>query len=49
VGHPALSGYLVAASGRTLAFSILCNDHGPDGDATVKSMNRIVGVVAAAN
>jgi D-alanyl-D-alanine carboxypeptidase/D-alanyl-D-alanine-endopeptidase (penicillin-binding protein 4) len=48
-GVNALSGYLVAASGRTLAFTILCNDHGPDGDATVKAMDRIVGEIAEAN
>jgi D-alanyl-D-alanine carboxypeptidase/D-alanyl-D-alanine-endopeptidase (penicillin-binding protein 4) len=45
----ALSGYLTAASGRTLVFSILCNDHGPDGDASVKAMDRMVAVLAAAN
>lgn len=48
-GVNALSGYLVAASGRTLVFSILCNDHGPDGDAVVKAMDRVVGEIQAAN
>lgn len=45
----ALSGYLIAASGRTLVFSILCNDHQPTGDAVRVAMDRIVTAVAAAN
>lgn len=45
----ALSGYLTAASGKTLVFSILCNDHGPQGDVTVKALDRIVGAIAASN
>ncbi len=48
-GVNALSGYLTAASGRTLVFSVFCNDHGPDGDASVKAMDRIVGVIAGGN
>ena len=45
----ALSGYLVAASGRTVAFSILCNDHNPSGDAARLAMDKIVAAIAAAN
>jgi D-alanyl-D-alanine carboxypeptidase/D-alanyl-D-alanine-endopeptidase (penicillin-binding protein 4) len=48
-GVNALSGYLTAASGRTVAFSIFCNDHGPDGDAAVKAMDRVLGAIEAAN
>jgi D-alanyl-D-alanine carboxypeptidase/D-alanyl-D-alanine-endopeptidase (penicillin-binding protein 4) len=44
----ALSGYLIAASGRTVVFSILCNDHGPEGDAVVKALDRVVAAIAAA-
>lgn len=44
-----LSGYLTAASGRTLVFSILCNDHGPSGEAARDAMDRIVAAIAAAN
>ena len=45
----ALSGYLVAASGKTVAFSILCNDHNPTGDAARVALDKIVGAIAAAN
>jgi serine-type D-Ala-D-Ala carboxypeptidase/endopeptidase (penicillin-binding protein 4) len=45
----ALSGYLAAASGKTLAFSILVNGHRPDSDAELKAIDRIVEVIAAAN
>lgn len=48
-GVNALSGYLTAASGHTVVFSILCNDHMPDGDATVKAIDRIVADIAATN
>ena len=44
-----LSGYLTAASGRTLTFSILCNDRTPTGDAARVAMDKIVAVIAAAN
>ena len=44
-----LSGYLEAASGRTVAFSILCNDHGPGGEAARDAIDRIVADIAAAN
>jgi D-alanyl-D-alanine carboxypeptidase/D-alanyl-D-alanine-endopeptidase (penicillin-binding protein 4) len=45
----ALSGYVKAASGRTLAFSVLCNDRQPTGDAARVALDRIVELVAAAN
>lgn len=44
-----LSGYLTAASGRTVVFSVLCDNHGPDGGATVRAMDQIVAAIAAAN
>ena len=48
-GVNALSGYLMAASGKMLVFSILCNDHGPDEDASVKAIDRMVAEIAATN
>lgn len=45
----ALSGYMIAASGRTLVFSILCNDREPSGDAAVGAMDRIATAIADAN
>jgi D-alanyl-D-alanine carboxypeptidase/D-alanyl-D-alanine-endopeptidase (penicillin-binding protein 4) len=48
-GVNALSGYLTTASGRTLVFSILCNDHGPEEGAAVKAMDRVVAEIEAAN
>jgi serine-type D-Ala-D-Ala carboxypeptidase/endopeptidase (penicillin-binding protein 4) len=44
-----LSGYLTAASGQTITFSILCNDRMPTGEATRIAMDRIVAAIAAAN
>jgi serine-type D-Ala-D-Ala carboxypeptidase/endopeptidase (penicillin-binding protein 4) len=44
-----LSGYLVAASGKTVVFSILCNDRNPGGDAARVAMDKIVAAIAAAN
>jgi len=43
-----LSGYLSADSGRTLAFSILVNEHRPDDDAAQQAIDRIVEAIAAA-
>ena len=41
-----LSGYLTAASGRSLAFSILCNDY--VGEGSRATMDSIVAVLASA-
>ncbi len=45
----ALSGYLTAASGKTLAFSILVNGHRPGSDAELHAIDRIAEAIAAAN
>ena len=45
----ALSGYVVGASGRTVAFSVMVTDHAPGGHADQEVMDRIVGAIAAAN
>ncbi len=42
----ALSGYLTAASGKTVAFSILVNGHLPGSDAEVLAMDRICETIA---
>ena len=44
----ALSGYLTAASGKTLAFSILVNGHRPGSDAELHAIDRIAEAIAAA-
>jgi D-alanyl-D-alanine carboxypeptidase/D-alanyl-D-alanine-endopeptidase (penicillin-binding protein 4) len=44
----ALSGYLSAASGQTLAFSILVNGRRPESDDAVKAIDRIAEAIAAA-
>ena len=43
----ALSGYLTAASGKTLAFSILVNGHLPGSNAEIHAIDRICEVIAA--
>ena len=45
----ALSGYLIAASGKTVAFSVLCNNHAPAGEAARVAIDKIVAAIAAAN
>lgn len=45
----ALSGYLTAASGKTLAFSILVNGHRPDSNVEQQAMDRIAEAIAAAD
>jgi serine-type D-Ala-D-Ala carboxypeptidase/endopeptidase (penicillin-binding protein 4) len=44
----ALSGYVNAASGQTVAFSILCNDHSP-GNEVRQTMDQIVAAIARTN
>jgi len=41
-----LSGYLIADSGRTLVFSILCSAHNPTGHGAREAIDRIVTAIA---
>jgi D-alanyl-D-alanine carboxypeptidase/D-alanyl-D-alanine-endopeptidase (penicillin-binding protein 4) len=43
-----LSGYLTAASGRVLAFSIMVNGHRPGSTAEIQAVDRIAEAIAAA-
>jgi D-alanyl-D-alanine carboxypeptidase/D-alanyl-D-alanine-endopeptidase (penicillin-binding protein 4) len=43
----ALAGYLTAASGKTLAFSILVNGHRPGSTAEVQAIDRIAEAISA--
>lgn len=45
----ALTGYVVTARRRTVAFSILCNDHLPGTEAVRQTMDKMVAAIAAAN
>lgn len=45
----ALSGYMTAASGRTVIFSILCNGRRPSSDAERKAIDGIAEAIAAAD
>jgi D-alanyl-D-alanine carboxypeptidase/D-alanyl-D-alanine-endopeptidase (penicillin-binding protein 4) len=45
----ALSGYLIARSGKTVVLSILCNDHEPSSDASHKAADKIVEAIYQAN
>jgi D-alanyl-D-alanine carboxypeptidase/D-alanyl-D-alanine-endopeptidase (penicillin-binding protein 4) len=45
----ALSGYLTAASGHTLAFSILVNGRRPGSDAEAQAIDRIAEAIADTN
>jgi serine-type D-Ala-D-Ala carboxypeptidase/endopeptidase (penicillin-binding protein 4) len=44
-----LSGYLDAASGRQVIFSIFVDDHAPIGSTDRVVMDKIVAAIAAAN
>ena len=44
----ALSGYLTASSGRTIAFSILVNGHRPGSNVELQAIDRIAEAIAAA-
>jgi serine-type D-Ala-D-Ala carboxypeptidase/endopeptidase (penicillin-binding protein 4) len=45
----ALSGYVQAASGQTVVFSILCTDHSPSDAADRAAMDKIVAAIAESN
>jgi len=45
----ALSGYLIARSGKTIVVSILCNAHDPGGEAARKAEDKIVEAIYTAN
>ena len=45
----ALSGYLECASGNTVIFSIMSTSHVPRSNADREAMDKIVGLIAAAN
>jgi D-alanyl-D-alanine carboxypeptidase/D-alanyl-D-alanine-endopeptidase (penicillin-binding protein 4) len=45
----ALSGYVIAASGQTVAFAIMCTDHLPSLPADRAAMDKIVAAIAGAN
>lgn len=45
----ALTGYLTAASGKTIAFSIMANGHRPGSEAEKEAVDRICEAIAAAD
>jgi D-alanyl-D-alanine carboxypeptidase/D-alanyl-D-alanine-endopeptidase (penicillin-binding protein 4) len=45
----ALSGYLAANSGQTLAFSVMVNGHRPGSQVELQAIDRIVEAIAATN
>jgi serine-type D-Ala-D-Ala carboxypeptidase/endopeptidase (penicillin-binding protein 4) len=45
----ALSGYVTAASGQTVAFTIMCTDHAPSTPADRTAMDKIVAAIAESN
>jgi D-alanyl-D-alanine carboxypeptidase/D-alanyl-D-alanine-endopeptidase (penicillin-binding protein 4) len=48
-GVNALSGYMVAASGETLVFSVIANERPGDADPVVPLIDRLLIDIAAAN
>ena len=45
----ALSGYIAAASGKTVTFSVMVDNHPPTGGADRAAMDKIVEAIAAGN
>lgn len=45
----ALSGYLECASGTTVIFSVIVNDHTPRSNDDLKAMDRIIAAISAGN
>jgi serine-type D-Ala-D-Ala carboxypeptidase/endopeptidase (penicillin-binding protein 4) len=45
----ALSGYLDCASGQTLVFSVISNNHSPQTSADLHVIDKVVAAIAAAN
>ncbi|MEX1249689.1 MAG: D-alanyl-D-alanine carboxypeptidase/D-alanyl-D-alanine-endopeptidase, partial [Hyphomonas sp.] len=48
-GVNALSGFLIAASGETLVFSVIANDRPVDGDPVLPVIDKLLVEIAAAN
>ena len=48
-GVNALSGFMLAASGETLVFSVIANDRPVDGDSAVPMIDALLKQIAAAN
>jgi D-alanyl-D-alanine carboxypeptidase/D-alanyl-D-alanine-endopeptidase (penicillin-binding protein 4) len=48
-GVNALSGFLVAASGETLVFSVIANDRPADADSVVPLIDALLLEIAAGN
>jgi len=48
-GVNALSGFLIAASGETLVFSVIANDRPVDGDPVLPVIDKMLVEIAAAN
>jgi len=43
----ALSGYLTAASGKMVVFSVMVNGHRPESDAEAHAVEKICEAIAA--
>ena len=48
-GVNALSGFLVAASGETLVFSVIANDRPADANSVLPVIDNLLVEIAAAN